>query len=1019
MMVYVIHDNLSACLANTAIRNKFDPPKRPCQPQFMNRSIRPATVHEDDPIHDPFAGSSCENEAGSPRRQYPVNTVTVDVDTARDVDVHSRVNRENFISAPTGLFGSDDEDDGEGPWTTVPSRRRTPSPTTRKHEKRSGQKQPAVATGPQTLDKELASVISEAEKSMTPAEKEIISRRSKKVRRSRRKSSSSREEGPSSKPSKGKAADLGNWDGVISDKEDINIESQIAAMNSFKRGNRKDLPPHLSVESRESEPRTSREPDARSSHRNSEAPTHAVLGKDAALAKKDVSKASKNALPSTVQAISQVPADSYVGMALKRLNKKTSKHRKSSSPSDSSPSSSPSSDSSDSSSESSDTTSSSSSDNRSRTSNFKPQNGQGRSNSKPSTERDGKRDYNTPRLSEKEKAERLANGQCFKCGGYGHIGRNCPDNNVVKASGSKPPGVSNFNVEIIPEEGQSDQSVEVLDSLPLGAIDFDNPPEPYRNIWATQDADWQTWQHVFPRKQMGMAPAMVIKDILTRMQPYPGDERYVDLVKEGFRIDKRFDVRPLSVYSPYVSQSNGQITTGHMIIDKLTDFRVKLWVTESDNPRFDLARWYAMRRNAHFNYPEYNRGQDWPSHAIGTPWATVARHLLTDGIIACYPTLDPDLHHEDRFWVSWGENEYTITDHDFESEVRIDRTMLESHSFDLVGWYCQKLSENGFYAERYWHSTESVLLELESNSPEPSEVGSITDLSDTEESSVFESSSWSEVSSQTDLDSDSSDDGPPPLEAVSDSESEADGSEYNGESDSENFDDQPSIPRVRNDSGNLSAHSANISSQPSIDDPDFLEEIDPIVSNANLTKGVVGDILGNKILRVLNHCAPFPGDTTHAMPTFAYQGRPRFEITRDEYDFYEIYDALLGFEVSIHAARLRYDMFSLGRWYAEACARQNGFDRPYLEAKNWLKGRDFADTIMGRVREDAAEAILEFGFRHDYPMEEYALELQQRFVVETPIRDQLNLKISDFKLQVVSTLPCKVFEDPDFNIVLC
>ena len=42
----------------------------------------------------------------------------------------------------------------------------------------------------------------------------------------------------------------------------------------------------------------------------------------------------------------------------------------------------------------------------------------------------------------------------------------------MKASGSKPPGTTAFNIEPVVDEQGSDEHVEVLDSLPLGAMAF-------------------------------------------------------------------------------------------------------------------------------------------------------------------------------------------------------------------------------------------------------------------------------------------------------------------------------------------------------------------------------------------------------------------------------------------------------------------------------------------------------------------------------------------------------------------
>ncbi|KAF9540267.1 hypothetical protein CPC08DRAFT_599388, partial [Agrocybe pediades] len=72
-------------------------------------------------------------------------------------------------------------------------------------------------------------------------------------------------------------------------------------------------------------------------------------------------------------------------------------------------------------------------------------------------------------LSEKERAERAADGRCFRCNEHGHLSRNCPRNNSVKHTGNKPPGIPAFGMTLI---GEADQSVEVLDSMPVGAISF-------------------------------------------------------------------------------------------------------------------------------------------------------------------------------------------------------------------------------------------------------------------------------------------------------------------------------------------------------------------------------------------------------------------------------------------------------------------------------------------------------------------------------------------------------------------
>jgi hypothetical protein len=48
----------------------------------------------------------------------------------------------------------------------------------------------------------------------------------------------------------------------------------------------------------------------------------------------------------------------------------------------------------------------------------------------------------------------------------------------------------------------------------------------------------------------------------------------------------------------------------------------------------------------------------------------------------------------------------------------------------------------------------------------------------------------------------------------------------------------------------------------------------------------------------------------------------------------------------IHQARLREELFSLGKWYAEFCAKESGETEPWITAKNWLFDKYIPDTLM-------------------------------------------------------------------------
>jgi Zinc knuckle len=68
-------------------------------------------------------------------------------------------------------------------------------------------------------------------------------------------------------------------------------------------------------------------------------------------------------------------------------------------------------------------------------------------------------------LSEKERAELAAENNCFNCKEVGHMSRNCPNRNSVQGNSKKPPGMTNFNIEMVIKGEDSDELMEIRDKI--------------------------------------------------------------------------------------------------------------------------------------------------------------------------------------------------------------------------------------------------------------------------------------------------------------------------------------------------------------------------------------------------------------------------------------------------------------------------------------------------------------------------------------------------------------------------
>ena len=181
--------------------------------------------------------------------------------------------------------------------------------------------------------------------------------------------------------------------------------------------------------------------------------------------------------------------------------------------------------------------------------------------------------------------------------------------------------------------------------------------------------------------------------------------------------------------------------------------------------------------------------------------------------------------------------------------------------------------------------------------------------------------------------------------------------------------------------------------------------------------GKVGDILAWKAREVLTRCQPFPDDETEALPKEFFDGTPRFKVTRGEEfpddDMYIIIDHFRGIIAFIHIAHLRDNTFSIGKWYAEICAKQEGDDSPSV-VHNWMQQREHHETIMGAVREQYTADILEMAFAFE---DNDIDRMDKRFDVQIECHDITHLVIHDRFRQIASQLPQESVEDPNFDLV--
>ena len=143
----------------------------------------------------------------------------------------------------------------------------------------------------------------------------------------------------------------------------------------------------------------------------------------------------------------------------------------------------------------------------------------------------------------------------------------------------------------------------------------------------------------------------------------------------------------------------------------------------------------------------------------------------------------------------------------------------------------------------------------------------------------------------------------------------------------------------------------------------------------------------------------------------------RFEVSRARYNLFEIFDRKLGYCAFIHEDRLKYSDFSIGRWYAEFCAREleHYYVDAVVKAVEWLDHGEDQDHCIGTPLEDAIAYQLLNGAPYGLEPDGDISSPLDRFIVTCYHSNDNNFEVYDRLRNFYTELPRQQAEDDTFD----